>query len=95
MDANTYHLELMFILLNIFSCKNWFKKKKNAGRDLILRRKDKKQKIGCEFIRTNTSKHDDEDYEIGRIQTFISKFKDKKFKKLDDKIKKLTGQITQ
>ena len=43
-----------------------------------------------------------EDYEIGRIQTFISKLKDrqlkqlnKKLKELDHKIEKLTGQITQ
>ena len=43
-----------------------------------------------------------EDYEIGRIQTFISKFKDRqlkqlnnKLKELEDKIEKLTGQITQ
>ena len=44
----------------------------------------------------------DADYEASRIQTFISKFKDrqlkelnKKLKELQGKIKKLTGQITQ
>ena len=42
------------------------------------------------------------DYEASRIQTFISKFKgrqlkklNKKFKELEDKIGKLTGQTTQ
>ena len=60
------------------------------------------KKLGCWFIRINTSKHYDEDYEIGRIQTFISKFKDrqlkklnKKLKELEDEIEKLTGQIKQ
>ena len=72
---------------------------------LFLRRKDKKyqeKKLGCEFIRINTNKRYDKDYEIGRIQTFISKLKDrqlkqlnKKLKELDHKIEKLTGQITQ
>ena len=62
-----------------------------------------KKKIGCRFIRINTSKEGyDADYEAGRIQTFISKFKDRQLKKLNKKLKelegkmeKLTGQITQ
>ena len=44
----------------------------------------------------------DADYEASRIQTFISKFKDrqlkklnKKLKKLEDKTETLTGQTTQ
>ena len=73
---------------------------------LFLRRKDKKhskKKLGCKFIRINTSKEGyDPDYEAIRIQTFISKSKDrqlkklnKKLKELEDKIEKLTGQTTQ
>ena len=62
-----------------------------------------KKKLGCRFIRINTSKEGYyADYEAGRIQTFISKFKDrqlkklnKKLKELEDKMEKLTGQITQ
>ena len=73
---------------------------------LFLRRKDKKQqkkKLGCKFIRINTSKEGyDADYEASRIQTVISKFKyrqlkklNKKLKELGDKTEKLTGQTTQ
>ena len=73
---------------------------------LFLRRKDKKhqkKKLSCKFIRSNTSKEGyDADYEASRVQTFISKFKDrqlkklnKKLKELEDKIEKSTGQITQ
>ena len=68
------------------------------------------KKHNCEFIRINTSKRYDEDYEIGRIETFIRKFKDRQLKKLEKKIKRkdkrtrrqlkelklqLTSQITQ
>ena len=78
---------------------------------LFLRRKDKKhqkKKLNCEFIRINTSKCYDENYEIGRIQSFISELKDrqlkklekesnKKIKEIEDEIKelKLLSQITQ
>ena len=75
---------------------------------LFLRRKDKKRwerKLGCKFIWINTSKRYDEDYEIGRIQTFISKFKNrqlgklekksnKRIKELEDEIKKIKLQLT-
>ena len=45
--------------------------------------KSTRKKLGCEFIRINTSKCYDEDYEIGRIQTFTSKFKDRQLKKIE------------
>ena len=74
---------------------------------LFLRRKDKKhqkKKTNCEFIKINTGKHYDEDYEIGRIQSFVSEFKDiqlkklekesnKKIKELEDEIKELKLQM--
>ena len=65
-------------------------KKKQANRNgrgyLLLRIDVKKQealekKIFCKFIRINTS-NCDKDYEIGRIQTFISKFKNRQLRKL-------------
>ena len=51
------------------------------------------------MIRINTSRENyDADYEASRIQTFISKFKDKEkeneIKKLRDKIKTLKLQLT-
>ena len=68
---------------------------------IFLRGKDKKhqkkKKLGCKFIRNNTSKRYDEDYQIGRIQSFISKFKNKQLRKLEKesnkRIKELEGQI--
>ena len=57
--------------------------KKHASRDLIFEEKRQEapeKKSNCEFIRTN-SKCYDEDYEIGRMQTFIREFKDKQLKK--------------
>ena len=42
------------------------------------------KKLGCKFIRINTSKKGyDAGYQASRIQTFISKFKDRKLKKLN------------
>ena len=57
--------------------------KKHAGRDLIFEEKRQKalqKKLGCQFIRVNTSKRYGKDYEIGRIQTAISKFKERQLK---------------
>ena len=81
------------------------KKKKHVGRDLTFKEKRQEaleKKLGCKFIRINTSKEGyDADYEASKIQIFISKFKkmqlkisNKKLKELQDKIKKLTGQTT-
>ena len=59
--------------------------KKHTDRGLIFEEKRQKaleKKPGCKiFIRINMSKRYYEDYEIGRIQTFISKFKDRQLKK--------------
>ena len=66
--------------------------------------KNTRKKLGYKFIyRINTSKEGYEaHYEASRIQTFISKFKDRQFRKLnkklkeiEDKIEKLTDQISQ
>ena len=46
------------------------------------------KKLGCKFVRINISKENyDPDYEVSRIQTFISESKDRKFKKIRKRIK--------
>ena len=77
--------------------------KGHTDRDLIFEKKRQEaleKKLGCKFIRINTSKEGyNADYEASRVQTFISNFKsrelkkiekesNKKIKELEDKIKK-------
>ena len=53
-------------------------------------------KLVCKFIRINTSNEKrgyDTDYEVSKIQTFISKFKEKKIKENENKIKELEDEI--
>ena len=86
MSLNAYSLQLIFIFLNILQPQKLRGKKLCLQRPYFLRRKSKKRqktKLNCKFIRTNTSKSYDEDYEIDRIETFISKFQDMQLKKLE------------
>ena len=70
-----------------------------------------RKKLGCKFIRINTSnakKDYDTDYDVSKIQIFISEFKDKKIKQkentikekdntrkgLEDELKKMKLQLT-
>ena len=70
---------------------------KHVGRDHTFEEKRQKpleKKLGCKFIGINTSKEgDDADNEASRIQTFITKFKDRQLKKLTKKLKELEGKI--
>ena len=55
------------------------------------RQKALEKKLGCKFIRINTSNAKngyDLDYEVGNAQAFIDEFKNKKIKKLEKKIDK-------
>ena len=58
----------------------------HEGRELIFEKKRQEvleKKLGCKFIRINTSDAErgyDTDYEVSKIQTFISKFKDRQSK---------------
>ena len=74
--------------------------------DLISNKKDQElpvKKLDCKSIKINTSKEVyDANYKASKIQTFISKYKDRqlaklyqKLKELEEKIKKLTNQMTQ
>ena len=83
MGVNMYYLELMLMLLNT-SQPQKLMKKGHTGRGLVFQKKRQKElgkKLGCKFIRINTSKEGyDADYEASRIQTFFSKFKDRQLK---------------
>ena len=71
--------------------------KGHTDRDLVLEEKRQKaleKKLNCKFIRINTSKENfDVDYEVSRIQLFISQFKDNEIKERDNKNKKLEDKI--
>ena len=61
------------------------------------RQKALEKKIGCKFIRINTSNVKngyDLDYEVGNIEAFIDEFKNKKIKELEAKIKELEDLTT-
>ena len=57
--------------------------KEHTDRDIIFEKKRQKaleKKIGCKFIRINTSNAKngyDLDYEVGNVQAFIDEFKNK------------------
>ena len=54
------------------------------------------KKLGWKFIRINkinAKKGYDKNYEVSKIQTFISKFKEKKIKENENKIKELEDEI--
>ena len=59
-----------------------------TDRDLIFEEKRQKaleKKLGCKFIRINTSNAKngyDLDYKVGNTETFIDEFKNKKIKEL-------------
>ena len=75
--------------------------KVHTGRDLIFEEKRQEtleKKLNCEFIRINISKEGyDANYEIGTIQRFISKFKNRQFRILEKesnkKVKELAAKI--
>ena len=61
--------------------------KGHTDRDLIFEEKRQKaleKKLGCKFIRINTSNAKngyDLDYEVGNVQVFIDEFKDRQLEK--------------
>ena len=86
MRANTYYLELMSILLNIFQPQKLMNKTTKAE-NLFLKKERQKaleKKLGWKLIRintTNSKKGYDTDYEVSKVHIFIRKIKEKKLKK--------------
>ena len=78
-----------------FSRRNWWKRS-HWQRSYFWGKKVRsiRKKLGYKFIRINKIKEDyDADYEASRIQTFISKFRDRQLKKLYKKLKELGDKI--
>ena len=77
MDVTTYYLELIIIEFPELKLAVEIDKKVHTDRDLIFEEKRQealKKTLDCEFIIIHASKENcDGDYEIGRIQTFITK----------------------
>ena len=77
MAANTYYLELMSILLNIFQPQKLMNKTMKVENLFLKRKKEEvlEKKLGCKFIRINTSDAErgyDTDYEVSKIQTLVN-----------------------
>ena len=70
--------------------------KGHTDRDPLFEQKEQEaleKKLNCTFIRFNTSKENfDVNYEFGKIQMFISQFKDDKIKERGDKIKEIDNK---
>ena len=71
--------------------------KGHTDRDLTFEEKKQKtleKKLGCKLDRINTNKEGyDADYETRRMQSFISKLKDRQLKKLNKNLKELEDKI--
>ena len=72
--------------------------KGHTDRDLIFEEKRQKaleKKLGCKFIRINTSNAKngyDLDYNIGNIEAFIDELKNKKVKELEKEIREIRNE---
>ena len=92
MSVKIYYLELTFFREYFLAVE--IDEKGHTDRDIIFEEKRQKaleKKLGCKFIRINTSNAKngyDLDYEVGNVQAFIDEFKNKKIKKLEKKLKK-------
>ena len=74
-----YRLFRIDIYFNKYFLAIEFDEKGHTDRDLIFEEKRQEaleKKLGCKFIRINTS--NDLDYEVGNIQAFIDEFKNRK-----------------
>ena len=71
--------------------------KGHTDRDPLFEQKEQEaleKKLNCTFIRFKTSKENfDVNYEFGKIQMFISQFKDDKIEEIDNENKELKDEI--
>ena len=91
-NGNKYILFRIDVYSNKFLLAVEIVEKGHTDRDLIFedkRQKALEKKLGCKFIRINTSNAKngyDLDYEVGNIEAFIDEFKNKKIKELEKKL---------
>ena len=92
MDVNTYYLQLIteyFLAVEI-------DEQSHEGRTLIFEKWHQKKKNRHQKKTNDAGRGYDADYEVSKIQIFISKYKDEKIKELKDYIKLyLTNQTAQ
>ena len=87
-----YFSEYSLFIFSIYSFSVEIDEKGHTDRDFIFEEKRQKaleKKLGCKFIRINTSNAKnvyDLDYEVGNVQAFIDEFKNKKIKKLEKQL---------
>ena len=87
-----YILFIIDVYFNEFLLAVEIDEKGHTDRDLIFEEKRQKaleKKLGCKFIRINTSNAKngyDLDYEVGNTEAFIDEFKNKKIKELKKKL---------
>ena len=86
-NGGKYLLFTIDIYFSKYSLAVEIDEKGHTDRDFIFEEKRQKaleKKLGCKFIRINTSNTKngyDLDYEVGNVQEFIDEFKNKKIKK--------------
>ena len=86
-NGGKYLLFTIDIYFSKYSLAVEIDEKGHTDRDFIFEEKRQKaleKKLGCKFIRINTSNAKngyDLDYEVGNVQEFIDEFKNKKRKK--------------
>ena len=91
-NGSKYILFRIDVYFNKFLLAVEIDEKGHTDRDLIFedkRQKALEKKLGCKFIRINTSNAKngyDIDYEFGNAEAFIDEFKNKKIKELEKKL---------
>ena len=91
-NGNKYILFRIDVYSNKFLLAVEIVEKGHTDRDLIFedkRQKALEKKLGCKFIRINTSNAKngyDIDYEFGNAEALIDEFKNKKIKELEEKL---------
>ena len=97
-DGRKYILFRIDIYFSEYSLAVEIDEKGHTDRDFIFEEKRQKaleKKLGCIFIRINTTNLKngcDLDYKIGNIEAFIDELKNKKIKKLEKEIREMRNE---